>query len=101
LEKDNSEAWPTDDIENLFRETPDLSDDFVSAIRGQRREPSLKPHEFPPCDYHQHDSTTICPYLTKSIEVMVTDLDAHRSKKRKIAESSKSEVIEVIIEPER
>lgn len=98
LEKDNSEAWPTDDIENLFRETPDLSDDFVAAIRGRRREPSLKPHEFPQCDYHQHDPATICPYLTKSIEVMVSDSDAHRSKKRKIAEGSKSDVIEVIID---
>jgi len=93
LEKDNSEAWPTADIQNLLKDTPDLSDDLLAAIRGHRRGSSQKPHEFPMCDYHQHDSKTSCPYLTRSIEVMVTDPGVHQSKKRKINGTSEAKIV--------
>lgn len=93
MEKDNSDAWPTSDIQRLLKETPDISDDLVAAIRGRRRGNSQKPHEFPMCDYHQHDSKTTCPYLTRSIEVMVADEGVHQSKKRKITDSSKLEIV--------
>lgn len=104
LEKNDSEAWPTTDIQNLLQGSPDLADDFIEAIRGQRKAQTMKPHQFPHCDYHQHKSDEVCPYLTQSIEVMV-DSDAHRSKKRKIGQataapatgsSSKPEVIEIL-----
>lgn len=93
LEKDTSDAWPTADIQQLLRETPDLSDDLIKEIRGRRRKGScLKPHEFPACDYHQHNLITPCPYSTRNIEVMVADPNGHQSKKRKITtESPKAE----------